>query len=41
MEVSLEGPVKAEKGCASCLIKERHTHAHTPFLPAQKITNNK
>lgn len=53
MEVSLEGPVKAEKGCASSLIKERHTntrthtHTHTrtythmPSFPDQEITNNK
>lgn len=49
MEVSLEGPVKAEKGCTSCLIKEKHTHIHThtpththhPSLPRKlQITNN-
>lgn len=28
-EVSLESPVKAEKGCARHLIKETGTHAHT------------
>ena len=47
MEVSLDSPVKAEKECASCLIKEKHanTHMHThtyhPSLPRKlQITNN-